>query len=92
MVGYLEIGLNNELLQVGFFFVVESSSRAETLFLIVKAVDWTIMWCNMLTIPSTEGKAGTFLSHYLKKWHPHTYIKVCLSIYHNIEAKKDPLL
>jgi hypothetical protein len=24
-------------------------------------------------------------------WCPHTYIKVCLSIDHNIEAKKDPL-
>jgi hypothetical protein len=60
MGGDLEIGLNNELLQAGVFFVVESSSTVETLFLIVKAVDWTVMWCNRLAIPSIEGKARRF--------------------------------
>jgi hypothetical protein len=43
VVGGLEIVLNNELLQVGVFFVVESFSSTKTLFLIMKAVDWTVM-------------------------------------------------
>jgi hypothetical protein len=39
MMGDLEIGLNKELLQAGVFLVVNYFSSAETLFLIVKAVD-----------------------------------------------------
>jgi hypothetical protein len=43
MVGGLEIALNKEFLQADVFFAVKSFSSAETLFLIVKAVDWTVM-------------------------------------------------